>query len=273
VSSPPVRERPGARESRAFGLMYHGIHDSSNAGPLDRRSYDVPVRALREQLDAIAASVKMEPSTNLGSSLETTAWAITFDDGVESVLQAAELLEAYDWRAYFFVVSSWIGERGFLTRSQISRLRDRGHVIGSHSFSHPDPMSGLSYANMVQEWRASLDAIGSALGERVTTAAIPGGGYSSEVVAAAAEAGIDVLFTSEPVLRARNVHGCTVIGRYVIRNSTRATTAAALATGRPGARGAQWLDWNSKKLAKKMLGSSYYSIRTRILDRSKTEQS
>ena len=258
--------------SRAHGLMYHGVCNGPDSTSSSRRSYDVSLQTLAQHMQAIGAGANTAPSTSIGPPAAMPQWAITFDDGAESALEAADLLESHGWRAYFFVVSSWIGNRGFLNAQQISDLRDRGHVVGSHSVSHPDPMSGLPYERIVREWRKSVEKLGEVLGEPVKTAAVPGGGYSSKVAAAAAEAGIEVLFTSEPVLMTRRVQDCTVIGRYAIRSSTDAETAAALAAGRRGPCATQWLSWNSKKLTKKLLGDSYYTIRTRILatdDRSR----
>ncbi len=255
------------RGSRAHGLMYHGVGNGPNLASPSQRSYDVSLQTLAQHMQAIAAGVKTAPSTSIGppAAAAVPQWAITFDDGAESALEAADILESYGWRAYFFVVSSWIGARGSLNARQISELRNRGHVVGSHSVSHPDPMSGLPYERIVREWRKSLERLGEVLGEPVKTAAVPGGGYSSKVAAAAAEAGVEVLFTSEPVLVTRCVQNCTVVGRYAIRSTTDAETAAALAAGRRGPCATQWLSWNSKKLMKELLGDSYYTIRTRIL--------
>lgn len=268
VTLPPDRGRPSGRESCAHGLMYHGLYSDPAHGPLGRRPYDVSAHAFAQHLEAIAAGVARAPSTNLGCSSAATQWAITFDDGLASAIKAADLLEAAGWRGYFFIVSSWVGQQGYLSSSQIVELRDRGHVIGSHSSSHPDPMSRLPRASVVDEWRRSVGKLGDILGERVATAAVPGGGYSSKVAAAAAEAGIEVLFTSEPVSKTCCVQGCTVVGRYAVRRSTSAATVAALATGSSSVCGAQWLSWNSKKLAKNLLGSSYYTVRARMLDKN-----
>lgn len=250
---------------RAHGLMYHDIQDGPASCSLGKRSYIVSAQSFSEHLRAMAMNIDSAPSIDLGSSHDAAAWAITFDDGSSSALTAADLLEPTGWRAYFFVVSSWIGKSSFLDKRGISELRDRGHIVGSHSLSHPERMSGLPYAIISQEWRKSADELGEMLGHPVRTASVPGGSFSHKVAEAAAEAGIEVLFTSEPISRIHFIRGCTVVGRYVIRNSTDATTVSALAAGQPSACTAQWLEWNSRKLAKSLMGNSYFTVRNRIL--------
>jgi hypothetical protein len=253
-------------------LMYHHLQDKAACESSGGRSYHVSVGSFADHLQALSAAMKTAPSTNLGYQSASSQWAITFDDGAESALLAADLLEAAGWRAYFFIVSAWMGNPGFLNASEVAELRSRGHVVGSHSRTHPEPMSGLRYPDLVKEWRASVKTLSEVIGEPVNTAAVPGGGYSASVAAAAAEAGINVLFTSEPVMKTRLVQSCWVVGRYAIRCSTHPSTTVALAAGRPGACGAQWLGWNSRKLAKRVLGKSYYTIRSRILDQGTTKR-
>lgn len=252
--------------ARIYGLTYHGITDgNAPVVPYRRRSYDVTRQAFGRHLVAMADVVTTPPSTSLGASDTSLGWAITFDDGAENGLQAADLLESVGWRGYFFVVSSRIGERGFLDRRQLCDLRDRGHVVGSHSATHPDRMSALPYEEAANEWRDSLECIGEAIGQAVDVAALPGGAYSREVAAAAAGAGVRVLFTSEPVLRSRDVCGCAVVGRYAVRSTTDADTVAALAAGRFLACSLQWTGWNSRKVAKRLLGDYYFAVRSRLL--------
>lgn len=262
----PLRLEALDRVSQAHVFMYHGIPGESEGAHLHKRSYDVPAEVFTRHVRALKTRIGQAPSTNLGLAPLSSRWAMTFDDGAESALHAATILESVGWRAYFFVVSSWIGRQGFLDASQIVGLQERGHVVGSHSLTHPDPMSGLPYAQLVREWRESLETLSEILGMRISTAAVPGGGYSREVAAAASEAGVEVLFTSEPTSRIRLMEGCTIIGRYAMRAFTDASAVVDLALGDTRARGGQWLAWNSRKLAKKALGKSYYSLRTRLLD-------
>jgi peptidoglycan/xylan/chitin deacetylase (PgdA/CDA1 family) len=252
--------------------MYHGFHarDEVWQGSPGQRSYSVPLEEFDSHLRAIEQGLGVAPSTcwQLGQDQRPDrSWALTFDDGLESALGASEIVESLGWRAHFFIVTGSVGRPGFMTREQVRDLHARGHIVGSHSVSHPDPMSRLSYAKLLEEWRCSGEALGDVLGQPVRVASVPGGSLSYEVVAASVEAGNEVLFTSEPTSRIYRMQGCLLVGRYAIKNGHGARTAAALAAGKPLACGLQWAGWNTRKAAKRVLGSGYYSLRARTLDR------
>src|SRR4029077_10963083 len=70
---------------------------------------------------------------------------LTFDDGGVSAYNCTgDILEQFGWHGHFFVSTNYIGTRGFVSPAQIRTLRKRGHVIGSHSCSHPERMSHYS---------------------------------------------------------------------------------------------------------------------------------
>jgi peptidoglycan/xylan/chitin deacetylase (PgdA/CDA1 family) len=78
---------------------------------------------------------------------------LTFDDGGASAYDpVAGMLEQYGWRGYFFITTDCIGLPGFLNAKQIQKLDRRGHVIGSHSCSHPTRMAREPWERLVAEW-------------------------------------------------------------------------------------------------------------------------
>ena len=160
-----------------------------------------------------------------------------------------------------------IGTTGFVDADEIRAVRDMGHVIGSHTCSHPARMSACSWADLVREWQESVDALEEILGEPVRVAAVPGGYYSPKVARTAALAGIEALFTSEPTTSIRRVDGCLLFGRYVIKKNGSAATASELASGARLPRYRQFAAWNAIKAAKIAGGSAYPRIRRLLLDR------
>src|SRR2546421_11759443 len=130
------------------------------------------------------------------------------------------MLERHGLRGHFFVVTDFIGTAPFLNADQIRELRGRGHVVGSHSCSHPERISACGREQLVEEWRRSCAVLSDILGEAVTTASVPGGFYSKAVAEAAAEAGVRLLYTSEPTTRTWTVAGCEVRGRYSVVRGT-----------------------------------------------------
>ena len=122
-------------------------------------------------------------------------------------------------------------------------------------------MGRLSRPDLELEWSTSRAQLAEILGTAPRTASVPGGYLSGEVVAAAAAAGYELLFTSEPTARVQHA-AITVRGRYTIWASTPArVAAAAYARGDRVACTRLWLEWNAKKLAKRANPRVYQTLR------------
>src|SRR4029078_6811863 len=101
----------------------------------------------------------------------------------------------------------------------IRALHARGHVIGSHSCSHPARMALCDGEQMRREWEESGPVLSDILGVPVRAASVPGGYFSNRVADAAARAGIRALFTSEPTTRVWPRGGLPTFGRYSIHHA------------------------------------------------------
>lgn len=65
-----------------------------------------------------------------------TTVSITFDDGVDDQIAARSILARYRMHATFYIISSKVGQPGYLTLDQIRGLRADGNEIGSHTVHH-----------------------------------------------------------------------------------------------------------------------------------------
>ncbi|PWU00622.1 MAG: hypothetical protein C5B51_24720 [Terriglobia bacterium] len=194
---------------------------------------------------------------------------LTFDDGGASAYQpVAGMIEQYGWRGYFFVTTDWVGRPGFLNESQIRDLDRRGHVIGSHSSSHPTRMARIARSEMLTEWTQSTRRLAEIVGHPVNVASVPGGYYSRKVAEAAAAAGIRTLFTSEPTMRVQVVDGCEVLGRYVVQRHMAPHWSAGFAAGKTLPRLRQAILWKAKQAAKAGGGELYLRVRETILKKA-----
>lgn len=235
---------------RALALLYHDIYaaDPGESGfaALGAQHYKIPLREFESQLARLSA---VEASTPL---------LLTVDDGgVSFYTEVAKRLEARGWRGYCFMTTDWIGRKGFLDAAQLRELHARGHMIGSHSVSHPPRFASLAPVEMLREWSDSRKVLQDILGADVDCASVPGGYFSRRVAVAARAAGFTRLFTSEPERRVRDVMGCEVYGRYTLRRGAAADLPARLARGEAAALWTAWLAWNGKKSLKAVLGTSY----------------
>ena len=261
-------------ELRAACLLYHDVIDGDD---WDSSGFTGPGTAIYKMSEqqfeahlAALASVRTTPPISghelVNGQSETLPFLLTFDDGGESAATRIErLLNPYGWHAHFFVTAGQIGKRGFLNSEQIRELRMRGHVIGTHSYSHPQRMSHCTHKQLMDEWSRSIDVLSDILGEPVNTASVPGGYYSRQVAETASACGIRVLFTSEPTTKIGNVLGCLVIGRFNLFRGVAPRIAGDLVSASSQARLRQWMFWNAKKLAKKIAGRPYLAARRIVL--------
>jgi len=187
---------------------------------------------------------------------------MTFDDGGSSAWPCiASLLEPVGWKGHFLITAGYVGTLGFLGKDEIRALRNSGHIIGSHSTSHPERISACGWQELVKEWDTSVKTLSDILGEAVSVASVPGGYYSRKVAEAAATAGIKVLFNSEPTTKCRWVDGCLVLGRYSMQRGM----SPGIPAGHVSPRLKQWTWWNAKRLGKSLGGNSWLRMRRVLL--------
>jgi peptidoglycan/xylan/chitin deacetylase (PgdA/CDA1 family) len=239
--------------------MYHDVVEGS------KDVYAVTPGNFCDQLDEIGRAPGGRPAAV--DELGDGDWMITFDDGFASALEAGEELARRSWRGHFFITTDFVGQPDFLDWDGVRAMAGMGHVIGSHSCSHPDRMAACTWSQLMDEWSGSAAILAGELGTPVTTASVPGGLYSRDVGRAAAAAGFTSLFTSLPSQRLRSIDGCRLIGRYAVRRDSSAGEVAGAAAGEslPWAR--QRAAWAMRGAVKSIVGQRYESMRRAVLAR------
>jgi len=260
---------------QAMAIMYHDVvenagFESSGFPGEGANLYKLRREDFARHLDAIHAAVPAGTIATISPAQHavTPEVFLTFDDGgVSAVSPIADLLESRGWRGHFFIITSRIGQPGFLDGGQVRELRQRGHLIGSHSHTHPTRMAALSRAGMDSEWRQSMAILADILGAGVKLASVPGGYYSPRVADSAAAAGIEALFTSEPTTRVVIRSHCLVVGRYVIQRGMGPEWSAGFAARRRRYLWRQAAWWQAKRVAKALGGSTYIRVRQAMLEK------
>jgi peptidoglycan/xylan/chitin deacetylase (PgdA/CDA1 family) len=256
---------------RAISLLFHDVYvdrpeesgfvsAAANRYKLSVADFDAQLEGVAQvRSDAPAGARELVPGVSRDEP--QPPFLVTVDDGgVSYHTIIAGRLEQRGWRGHCFVSTDFIGQRGFLDAGQIRDLDARGHVLGSHSASHPARFSTIAFDDMVREWTRSREVLEDILGHEVAVASVPGGYFSPTVARAARRAGIHVLFTSEPVTSIQPEAGCTLMGRFTIRRGDPADAAQRFLIPAPWARSTAWVSWNAKGLVKPVLGSSYMRI-------------
>jgi peptidoglycan/xylan/chitin deacetylase (PgdA/CDA1 family) len=236
----------------SFG--YHDVTDDPTQSGFQRNGalpFKLGARLFRDHLDRVAPERPPALVTQIDLTKPGRHLLLTFDDGGKSALAAAAELSRRGWKGHFFITTSLIGGRTFLDAGEIRQLRAAGHLVGSHSHTHPDIYRELDRERMLVEWRQSSDILAQILGERCVAASVPGGEISDAVLRSAGTAGLRYLFTSEPWLAPRVVGGCWILGRYCPKASTTADEIAALA---------RFEGWTSKLLARRLKGLASRSL-------------
>lgn len=240
-------------------FLYHDAADDPTESGFQRRAalpYKHTRQAFVENLDRIAAAGhQIGLATELDFSQPGRHILLTFDDGGRSACFEADELERRGWRGHFFVTTNRIGTPTFLTTSQMLDLHQRGHLVGSHSHTHPDIFRAQRPAEMIQEWQQSCRIIEDAIGAPCVVASVPGGDISAEVLKTAGTAGLQMLFTSEPWLVPRRVGDCWVLGRACPKNSTPLRTIEHLARFRGWQQ--LWLERRMKVAARRCVSPLY----------------
>lgn len=262
---------------RAVSLLYHDVvkgddPDASGRPGSGAAAYKLDADEFDRHIKAVAAQHRRPAPSSVYEFLEPrnnhhVPFFLTFDNGgVSAAVEIADALEKIHWRGHFFVTGRHIGETSYVSSDQIRALASRGHIIGSHSWSHPDRMAKCNWQELMHEWRQSLARLSDILGVRIATASVPGGYFCLKVAEAAAACGIRALFTSEPVKRAYWVDSCLVLGRYTLHRGMTADQAACLASPNWNPEQLkQYCYWNLKKLCKRLGGRCYLTARGLVL--------
>lgn len=197
------------------------------------------------------------------SALKSDDVEFTFDDGGESFLTvAAPILESNGRRGVFFIATDYIGTPGFLNEAQLRELDNRGHIIGSHSCSHPHNMTDLSELDIEKEWKESVGKLEKILGHKVKAASIPNGYSNMCVLKSAESAGITTLWTSS--LRDSKFGNMELKGRYVIHKDTSLQDTVAIVESKC-TRFVLKCRWMILCAIKGILGNSYDNVKKNIV--------
>jgi peptidoglycan/xylan/chitin deacetylase (PgdA/CDA1 family) len=178
-------------------LMYHYVRVPPSRA-VDPIGYNLSVspKVFEAQMDWLAAHGYHAITFNdlrlywrRAEPLPARPVIITLDDGyLDLYTTAYPILQAHGFTAVAYIVSGFVGNRGYVTKDQILEMDRYGIEIAAHTVNHTDlaraPGGWLNY-QLVQskKWLESL------VGHPVLDMAYPSGQYNNTVVAAVQQAG------------------------------------------------------------------------------------
>lgn len=144
--------------------------------------------------------------------------AVTFDDGLRSILAVVPFLESRDISFTVFAVAGWASEPGdsFLSWDDLGRLSAAGASIGSHSMTHAN-FRELDEGQRRAELEQSRAAIADHLGAAPGLFAIPFGrarDWDAGCTALAREAGYEAVFAQSEDRRPPGTTGRSFITSF-----------------------------------------------------------
>jgi len=137
--------------------------------------------ALQPAVQAVSISTASVPGPALFTGPKPTRGKViylTFDDGPSTYSPAIlDLLKGYNAKATFFVIGGQVGTRGKVVR----RERNDGHLVGNHSWNHPD-LTRLSSSQVSYQLVRTNRAIRAAGLPQPTCMRPPYGAYNKSVL-------------------------------------------------------------------------------------------
>lgn len=174
------------------------------------------------------------PATGKMNCAKLKCVALTFDDGpVAGTTQLLDVLKTKGVHATFFMV----GSNAAMHPSIVRRMVAEGHVIGNHSWDHPQ-LTRLSADAIRRELTRTNAAIVKAGAPQPTLVRPPFGATNSTVTKVAAQLGVaQILWNVDPLdwkdrnttLVTRRVLASTRTGSIVLSHDIHPTTRAAYA--------------------------------------------
>lgn len=176
--------------------------------PKDKEPVDRVIAALQSRRPNTPASQEVEiPMESVPSPIVKNANSdllartgigpvyLTFDDGPGAYTeQILDILKKYNVHATFYVIGRNVPGNALT----MQRIRNEGHAIGNHSYSHAD-LSRLNKAQILQELSSTQSLVQQISGVTPTAFRPPYGAVNPAVREAAASLGLSVdLWTVDP---------------------------------------------------------------------------
>jgi peptidoglycan/xylan/chitin deacetylase (PgdA/CDA1 family) len=219
-------------------LMYHRL----GRGPLPGREAGEEIYAVAEEAFAAHMALLERSGCSVvplervaqppAAGAPARAVALTFDDGNASDFhRALPVLRRHGYPATFFVTPAWVGSDGYMTWDEVRRLMAAGMAIGAHGLDHT-LLSTIERRALRPHLEEARRAMETELGTAPSSLSLPGGAGGRRAIAAAHEAGFELVATSAPRL-ATPGDAREGVPRFAVRGGDSLAAFRALVERRP----------------------------------------
>lgn len=170
--------------SQEIGLIFHGIGTPRSELPSEEHPYWIGHGFFDEILRMVATRGHQK------------SVVLTFDDGNDSDLYAAERLASAGLSGKFYLLTGRFGKQHYLDRDNARDLTTAGFEVGLHGRNHID-WRFASPDELEAETVKSRSELADAIGRPVVSAAIPFGAYNRRVVNHLVRQSFERIYTSD----------------------------------------------------------------------------
>lgn len=168
----------------------------------DRSQYTLNESQLRAQLALLQAEgyvvddfEKLEARLRSKQGIPDRYVILTVDDGHESSMWAADVLQAHGCRATFFLTRDrCLKKPNFIREPQVRELRERGFSLGAHGTSH-GKLTLMAQEACIAELSESKQWLQDVIGEEIRYMAAPGGYINARILRLAYRSGYILIGT------------------------------------------------------------------------------
>lgn len=179
-------------------LLYHRVGYQSDNYTVSPARFEDDMRTLsREGYTCLSLEqVKQHLDSGLSAPLPDKSVLITLDDGyLDNYTNVFPILQQYNMKASFYIITGMIGEDDRLTASQIREMQAAGMDFGSHTVTHRF-LGELTPPEMKTELINSKHVLEQLLGKAVDFIAYPGGSYNNDTLKIVKEVGYKAGFST-----------------------------------------------------------------------------
>ncbi len=174
--------------SQKFGISINALAEENNISNLDYIYVGQILTIPRSELnngnsdfkDLVNPLAQKYPDTfYLKGSSNRRRIALTFDDGPDEIYtpQILDILKTHNVKATFFLLGSKVKEQPEL----VNRIINEGHIIGNHSWTHPD-LRKVTSEQLVYEIKQTENAIMDVTGLTTCIMRPPYGAVNENVI-------------------------------------------------------------------------------------------
>ena len=170
-------------------LCYHQIRNWTSSDGKVGKDYIVPTAEFKSQMKMLADSgyntILPDQLYNylaFGAKLPKKPIMLTFDDTkLDQWTVAVPELKKYGFKAVFFIMTVSLGRANYLSRDQVKKMSDMGHVIGSHTYDHQNvkKYQGEDWVTQIEKPTKTLQEV---TGKDIKYFAYPFGLWNKEAI-------------------------------------------------------------------------------------------